>query len=105
MTSPPDFSSLDTSDKDAFIAALLARVGELWARVAELDAKLGLPLKTPRDSSTQRSHGRLAVRLDLSPFSDRLRRRAPRSLARRRLADRPPAQCRHKATMAPAMVS
>ncbi|NJL08268.1 MAG: hypothetical protein HC900_08365, partial [Methylacidiphilales bacterium] len=65
MTSPPD---LPTADKDALIAALMARnealmaevtrlsalaaeVMRLAARVAELEAKLGLPPKTPGNSS------------------------------------------------------
>jgi transposase len=60
MTSPPDFRSLDPSDKDALIAALLARVEQLSARVAELEAKLGLPPKTPGNSSTPPSQGRKA---------------------------------------------
>ncbi len=74
MTPPPDLSSLDPSDKDALIVALLARVDEvcartarleaenaaLRARVAELEAKLGLPPKTPDNSSTPPSLGRKA---------------------------------------------
>jgi len=60
MTSPPDFRSLDPSDKDALIAALLARIEELCARVSELEAKLGLPPKTPDNSSTPPSQGRKA---------------------------------------------
>ena len=58
MTSPADFRLLDPSDKDALIAALLARVEELCARVAELEGKLGLPPKTPDNSSTPPSQGR-----------------------------------------------
>src|SRR5208337_2037689 len=74
MTPPPDLRSLDPSDKDALIVALLARVGELCARtarletenaalrarIAELEAKLGLPPKTPNNSSTPPSQGRKA---------------------------------------------
>jgi transposase len=60
MTPPPDLRSLDPSDKDALIAALLARVEQLSARVAELEAKLGLPPKTPDNSSTPPSQGRKA---------------------------------------------
>jgi transposase len=74
MTSPPDLRSFDPSDKDALIVALLARVEELCARtarleaenttlrarVAELEAKLGLPPKTPDNSSTPPSQGRKA---------------------------------------------
>ncbi len=60
MTPPPDLRSLDPSDKDALIAALLTRVEQLSARVAELEAKLGLPPKTPDNSSTPPSQGRKA---------------------------------------------
>ncbi len=60
MTPPPDFRSLAPSEKDALIVALLARVEELCARVTELEAKLGLPPKTPDNSSTPPSQGRKA---------------------------------------------
>lgn len=60
MTWPLDFRSLDPSEKDTLIVALLARVEELAARVAELEAKLGLPPKTPDNSSTPPSQGRKA---------------------------------------------
>jgi transposase len=59
MTPPPDWA-----DKDAMIAALLARIealvaqnASLVARVAELEAKLGLPPKTPDNSSVPPSKG------------------------------------------------
>jgi transposase len=59
MTPPPDLA-----DKDAMIAALLARIealvaqnASLVARVAELEAKLGLPPKTPDNSSIPPSKG------------------------------------------------
>ena len=66
MTPPPDFV-----DKDALIAALMARIDEqaeqisaliarnlaLTARIAELEAKLGLPRKTPDNSSLPPSAG------------------------------------------------
>jgi transposase len=52
MTPPPDLA-----DKDAVIAALLARIEALMARVAELEAKLGLPPKTPDNSSVPPSKG------------------------------------------------
>jgi transposase len=61
MTPPPDLRSLDSSAKDALIVALLARIDELCARVAELEAKLGLPPKTPDNSSTPPSQGRKAA--------------------------------------------
>jgi transposase len=53
------------SDKDALIASLLARIdlllaenARLSARVSELEAKLGLPPKTPDNSSVPPSAGR-----------------------------------------------
>src|SRR6202790_4837813 len=52
MTPPPDLA-----DKDALIAKLLARIEALMARVAELEAKLGLPPKTPDNSSVPPSKG------------------------------------------------
>lgn len=66
MTPPPDLASLNCSEKDAVILALIARVdaliGEvaaltsenasLRARVAELEAWLDPPPKTPKNSST-----------------------------------------------------
>ena len=67
MAPPSDLRSLDPSDKDALIVALLARIdalilenAALRARVAELEAKLGLPPKTPDNSSTPPSQGRKA---------------------------------------------
>ena len=62
MTPPPDLA-----DKDAMIAALLARIealvaqnASLVARVAELEAKLDLPPKTPDNSSIPPSKGQKA---------------------------------------------
>lgn len=64
MSPPPDFSSLTSADKDAWIGTLLARIDALMAenaalhaRVADLEAKLGLPAKTPDNSSTPPSRG------------------------------------------------
>lgn len=64
MTAPPDLASLTNSAKDALIlaqaeaiAALTRRVETLVARVAELEAKLGVPPKTPVNSSTPPSQG------------------------------------------------
>lgn len=61
MTQPCE---LATADKDALIAALTARNGalvaevtRLAARVADLEAKLGLPPKTPGNSSVPPSKG------------------------------------------------
>jgi transposase len=67
MISPPDLSALSSSEKDALILALLARVDALVtevealrARVTELEAKLKEPPKTPGNSSTPPSQGRKA---------------------------------------------
>jgi len=67
MTPPPDLPSLDSPEKDALIVALIARIDALVAentalrtRVADLEAKLGLPPKTPNNSSTPPSQGRKA---------------------------------------------
>src|SRR5215471_507497 len=71
MAPPPDSRSESAEGKDAVIATLLSRVAELLARVAELErenvalrkrvgeleAKLGLPPKTPDNSSTPPSAG------------------------------------------------
>jgi transposase len=58
---------MNPSEKDALIFALFARIdaliaenAALCARVAELEAKLGLPPKTPNNSSTPPSQGRKA---------------------------------------------
>ena len=60
MAPLPPLDSLSHAEKDALILALLARVEELCARVAELEAKLGLPPKTPDNSSTPPSKGQKA---------------------------------------------
>ncbi|MDO9714162.1 IS66 family transposase [Paracraurococcus lichenis] len=60
----PELSSLSHADKDALIHALLAQVQVLTARVAELEAKLGGPPKTPDNSSMPPSQGKKANRGD-----------------------------------------
>jgi transposase len=60
MPDGPDFSLLSHEQKDALITALLAQVAALTARVAELEAKLGLPPKTPDNSSIPPSKGQKA---------------------------------------------
>jgi transposase len=91
----PDLSSLSPAEKDALIRAL-------WARVTELEAKLGVPPKTPDNSSLPPSWGKKPNR------DDRPNRTGPRqgSLGRkgggRTLAEAPdetvtarPTRCAH----------
>src|SRR3954466_2039549 len=65
MTPPPDLSRLTEAEKDALILAL-------WARVAELEARLDAPPKTPSNSSLPPSKGHKAKR------PERERRAGPR---------------------------
>ena len=60
MPGGPDLSLLSHDQKDALIRALMAQVAALTARVAELEAKLGLPPKTPDNSSLPPSKGHKA---------------------------------------------
>ena len=60
MAVRPDLSLLSHEQKDALITALMAQVAALTARVAELEAKLGLPPKTPDNSSLPPSKGQKA---------------------------------------------
>ena len=55
MTAPADLSMLTEAEKDALILAL-------WARVAELEAKLKQPAKTADNSSLPPSQGHKANR-------------------------------------------
>jgi transposase len=57
MTPPPDFSSLSSTEKDALIRTLLARVDALIAENAALRERLNLPPKTPDNSSVPPSQG------------------------------------------------
>src|SRR5208337_2499895 len=45
MAAGPNLSKLSHAQKDALIASLMAQVAALTARLAELEAKLGLPPK------------------------------------------------------------
>ena len=65
MTPPPDLSRLTEAEKDALILAL-------WARVAELEARLNEPTKTPSDPGLPPSKGHKANR------PERERRTGPR---------------------------
>ena len=62
MTPPPDLDRLTEAEKDALILALWARVQALTARVAELEARLNEPPKTPGNSSLPPSKGHEANR-------------------------------------------
>jgi len=57
MAAGPDFSNLSHAQKDALIVSLMAQVAALTARLTELEAKLGLPAKTPDNSSVPPSKG------------------------------------------------
>src|SRR5215212_10511043 len=59
-----DLSSLSHDEKDALIHALWAQVQALTARVAELEARLGAPPKTPDNSSPPPSQGKKPNRAD-----------------------------------------
>jgi transposase len=60
MAAGPGISNLSHAQKDALIASLMAQVAALTARLAELEAKLGLPAKTPDNSSVPPSKGHKA---------------------------------------------
>src|SRR5215208_7208255 len=62
MTVPPDLRTLTEVEKDALIRALWAQVQSLTARVAELQARLNQPPKTPGNSSLPPSRGHKANR-------------------------------------------
>ena len=64
MTDITDLSRLLHDEKDALIRALWAQVRTLTARVAELEARLGGPPKTPDNSSVPSSQGNKANRAD-----------------------------------------
>ncbi len=57
MTALPDLGQLTHEEKDALIRALWAQVQALTARVAELEARLGAPSRTPDNSSLPPSQG------------------------------------------------
>ena len=62
MTVPPDLRTLTEVEKDALIRALWTQVQTLTARVAELEARLNAPPKTPGNSSLPPSRGYKANR-------------------------------------------
>jgi hypothetical protein len=57
MTVGPDIPGLSDAQKDALIGSLMAQGAALVARAAELEATLGLPPKTPDNSSLPPSKG------------------------------------------------
>ena len=64
MTELPDLSRLSHDEKDALILALWTQVQVLTARVAELQAQLGSPPKTPDNSSLPPSRGQKPNRVE-----------------------------------------
>ena len=67
MSELPDLSQLTHDEKDALIRALWAQVQALTARVAELEARLGGPPKTPDNSSLPPSKGKKPNRAEKLP--------------------------------------
>lgn len=61
MTHPPS-PKLTDAEKDALILAQAAMISQMAARIAELEAKLNAPPKTPDNSSTPPSKGQKANR-------------------------------------------
>ena len=57
MNAPADLSTLTEAEKDALILTLWAQVQTLTARVADLEARLKEPAKTPGNSSLPPSQG------------------------------------------------
>ena len=62
MMAPPDLRTLTEVEKDALIRARWAQVQTLTTRVAELEARLNQPPKTPGNSSLPPSRGHKANR-------------------------------------------
>jgi len=60
MSVGPDISSLSHAQRDVLIASLMGQIAALTARIADLEAKLGLPPKTPDNSSVPPSKGQKA---------------------------------------------
>src|SRR5438477_6913648 len=57
---PEGIDSLDADNLKALVHALLTRIDELLARIAELEARAGKPPKTPTNSSLPPSSGQKA---------------------------------------------
>jgi transposase len=98
----PDLSSLSHEEKDTLIHALWAQVQALTARVVELEARLGLPPKTPNNSSLPPSQGRKPNRDDTPARTGPRQGSLGRKGGGRLLAEAPdeivtarPARCAH----------
>ena len=72
MPPPPDLTLLSQTEKDALIRALWQRLEMAERRIAELEAKLGEPPKTPDNSSVPPSKGEKANQ------PDKAKRQGPR---------------------------
>ena len=62
MSQLPDLDHLSHAEKDALIRALWAQVQSLTKRVADLEARLAEPSKTPDNSSLPPSTGQRTSR-------------------------------------------
>jgi transposase len=71
---PPDLSGLSHTEKDALILRLAALADALTKRVAELEARLGQPPKTPDNSSTPPSRAPKAA-VTAAPIGPKRRRK------------------------------
>jgi transposase len=98
----PDLASLSHAEKDALIHALWAQAQALTARVAELEAKLDLPPKTPDNSSLPPSRGKKPNRQDQPGRTGPRQGSLGRQGGGRRLAEAPdetvtarPSRCAH----------
>jgi transposase len=60
VSPPPDLSTLTSAEKDALILAQAEMIASLTKRIAELEAKLRQPPKTPDNSSLPPSRGQKA---------------------------------------------
>ena len=72
MPPPPDLDHLSDAEKDALIRALWQRLDTAERRIAELEARLGEPPKTPDNSSVPPSKGQKTNQLE------KVKRQGPR---------------------------
>jgi transposase len=90
---PEDIDSLDKDDLKPLVLALVEQNRVLTARVAELEARLELPPKTPRNSSLPPSTGQKANRPEPPAGSARKLPRKGRPGVARQLAETPDRVC------------